>query len=414
MKLTSLSLFCCLFCAVSSCTDKRTTYYADSEIIDGSTVIDIPTLKDSTIIACSSVFSDVEYIPLETNSYSALGMIDKLEFTEDGDMIVFDERNGIVMRYDRDGHYMNKIGERGHQKNEYVKPIDMAYDSFHKQVIIWDNFRKTLLYYDINGNLVDKTESDLWYGKLEVLDNDNLVICDSHKIKDNPNALKFFLVDRKGKIRKEFNEYNTITGFQKAYNKVFSKCDGHVLCHTEYSSNIFEFQNDSLVPRYHLSFGKNGIPDDWFGYDEDKFHKMIHTNDNITYCNKFFETSKYIITTLSMDCLYLCIKEKKEYGNKVYAGFNLRHDLCGIKIIDESGGLMNTATVVPVAVDSGKCYFVMEPSIFATFTDNLKEIKKQLDGNHQYKGENISNDDIRKFEMLAQNNNPIILKCTLK
>lgn len=78
MKLTSLSLFCCLFCAVSSCTDKRTTYYADSEIIDGSTVIDIPTLKDSTIIACSSVFSDVEYIPLETNSYSALGMIDKL------------------------------------------------------------------------------------------------------------------------------------------------------------------------------------------------------------------------------------------------------------------------------------------------------------------------------------------------
>lgn len=187
----------------------------------------------------------------------------------------------------------------------------MAYDSFHKQVIIWDNFRKTLLYYDINGNLVDKTESDLWYGKLEVLDNDNLVICDSHKIKDNPNALKFFLVDRKGKIRKEFNEYNTITGFQKAYNKVFSKCDGHVLCHTEYSSNIFEFQNDSLVPRYHLSFGKNGIPDDWFGYDEDKFHKMIHTNDNITYCNKFFETSKYIITTLSMDCLYLCIKEKK-------------------------------------------------------------------------------------------------------
>ena len=71
-------------------------------------------------------------------------------------------------------------------------------------------------------------------------------------------------------------------------------------------------------------------------------------------------------------------------------------------------------TVLPLTVDNGICYFEVEPSLFATFTANLKNIKKQLESNRQYKGEGIDDKDIRKFELLSENNNPIIVKCTLK
>ena len=415
MKFLYISSFCLLFYVMASCSNKQVTFYhSEDEILEGCTVINISDIKDSSVIACSDIFSEVEYIPLEDTFNSTVGMIEKLAVTPDGDMIVFDRRNGIIVRYNRDGHYMNKIGERGHQKNEYVRPIDIAYDPYNKQVIVWDNVRKALLYYDIKGNLVNKKESEQWHGTLEVLDSNSIAVCKSYEIKDRPYSFKYFIMDRNGKIKKEFDEYNTITEFQRSSNRIFSKCDGKLLCHTEYSSNIFELRSDSLVPRYHLSFGKNGIPEDWFGYNEDKFRKMLHRNKNTTYCTRFFEAKRCFVTTICRDFLYLCIKDKEEYGGKVHAGYNLRNDLCGIKVIDEAGGIMNMPTVLPLTVDNGICYFEVEPSLFATFTANLKNIKKQLESNRQYKGEGIDDKDIRKFELLSENNNPIIVKCTLQ
>ena len=169
MKFLYISSFCLLFYVMASCSNKQVTFYhSEDEILEGCTVINISDIKDSSVIACSDIFSEVEYIPLEDTFNSTVGMIEKLAVTPDGDMIVFDRRNGIIVRYNRDGHYMNKIGERGHQKNEYVRPIDIAYDPYNKQVIVWDNVRKALLYYDIKGNLVNKKESEQWHGTLEV------------------------------------------------------------------------------------------------------------------------------------------------------------------------------------------------------------------------------------------------------
>ena len=415
MKLFTIFALFFLLSIFESCSDREAiSYYPDDEVLDGSMVIDIPVLKDSTFILCSNVFSSVEYVPLESNSHSAVGMIDKLEFTDHGDMIVYDNRNGIIIRYDSEGHYLNKIGERGHQKNEYVKPMDIAYDPFCNQVIVWDNIRKSLLYYNIDGSFVNKTNSELWHGSLEVLDRNYLGICTSRIIKESPYSFKFFLMDRSGKIKKEFDEYNTVAGFQRSPNCIFSNCEGKLLCHTEYSSNIFEITRDSLIPRYHLSFGNNGIQNEWFEYEEDKFRKTLHKNKNVAYCYNFFETSHYFVTTICREYLYLCIKEKEEFGGKLYAGYNLRDNLSGIKIIDESGGILNISMVVPIAVNAGICYFVVEPSLFVDFTENLKKIKAQLESDSKYTGKGISDDEIRKYEKLSENNNPIIVKCVLK
>ena len=83
MKFLYISSFCLLFYVMASCSNKQVTFYhSEDEILEGCTVINISDIKDSSVIACSDIFSEVEYIPLEDTFNSTVGMIEKLAVVE--------------------------------------------------------------------------------------------------------------------------------------------------------------------------------------------------------------------------------------------------------------------------------------------------------------------------------------------
>jgi len=96
----------------------------------------------------SDVFSEVNYIPLETTSESLFGSISKLEITDDY-YIILDQNTHCILFFTKDGKFHNKI------KSKEGRPIDnFSVNKFTKQVVFsYDNYQ-TYTYCEYNGKII--------------------------------------------------------------------------------------------------------------------------------------------------------------------------------------------------------------------------------------------------------------------
>ena len=79
----------------------------------------ISQINEENSLLYSDLYSNVDYIQLETTEQSLVGEVSKLEMTDDGDLIVLDRTRGSVLRFDGRGRYMCHIGRRGNGNGEY-------------------------------------------------------------------------------------------------------------------------------------------------------------------------------------------------------------------------------------------------------------------------------------------------------
>ena len=112
--------------------DKMADIYNDN----GVEIINIDGLSSNITLNLSDIYSEIEYIPLESTEASQVGRIESLESTKNGEFLVFDKRNGKVVLFDENGKYMNNIGCRGHGPAEYLSPEIVRYNAFTNQVIL--------------------------------------------------------------------------------------------------------------------------------------------------------------------------------------------------------------------------------------------------------------------------------------
>ena len=138
--------------------------------------IDLRDVQQYKSMLLSELFSTVKYIPLEMTNRSVIGEIEKMEVTENGDLLVFDRHSHSVLKFAGDGKFLNTIGQMGHAENEYVEPLDMVYDEKNHQVIVYDNAKKSLKYYTENGEYLESVTLPWYINSFEILDSGKFLL----------------------------------------------------------------------------------------------------------------------------------------------------------------------------------------------------------------------------------------------
>jgi len=102
-----------------------------------------------------SIVQGYDILPLELTDGSALSGIKKV-VRVDASYIVFDNYNGLIVRFDKNGKYLNRIGLKGRASSEYLRVDTFVIDE-DGNVLILDGSQDKILTYRPDGKFVSVT-----------------------------------------------------------------------------------------------------------------------------------------------------------------------------------------------------------------------------------------------------------------
>lgn len=328
----------------------------------------------------SDFFSDVRYVALQKTDDAIVGNIDKLMVTNNEDLLIFDYKNKSVLLFDSIGTYKNRIGVRGHSTNEYIEPLDVVYDDKQNQVIIYDNAKRCLMYYDMYGNYLNSIKLNEFIDCFEVLDDLHLVLYYGYKESGkNDINYNYRIIDKKGNTIKEYAPFDKTMGRITMFPYPFHKNNGKLFCHIATTPVVNEITLEEMKPIYLIDFGKYQLPNDYYIHgDKIYWDKVISLAPDKASARRLFQTDKYIFMNFECRentpdvCSKLMITTPEHLSQPQYYSM-LINDL-HLKQITNSIDLLY--------VSKGKVYFECDPTSIFTFskcpsnTDVSKEIAK--------------------------------------
>ncbi len=380
----------------------------------------------------SNIFDSIRYVPLEETRNSIVGEVTRLEITNDGEYIVLDNLSGSIFRFASDGKFLNNIGFRGPGENEYVSPLDMAYDSFSDKVIVWDRGKKALLVYNLEGKMESKIQLPWTIGTFGVIDQKHLVLYmnNDEALHSREKGYNYKIIDYTGTVIEEFGEYgNEDTDFNPACEGMFYCQEGRCICLPPYSYFMYEVKNDKLVACAKFNFSNCDIPHEWITGSHSDLEKKLKEDSKHIYCIKAFESDKYyLLNIVRKKIIYLCILDKKEKKNRSI----------GARFLNNVYGLVSNSVIS--RVKNNEIYMVVDPIEFQRKTellnllpDNIDFSEAQLNGNEddnllefdKYRNR-VYVDSLRTIKLhlsqkerefvkkMSNQGNPVLQICTLK
>ena len=145
---------------MSNCTTSTKT-------VDIDTTISINLTDELQIIVSDSIFSDVDYIPLETNENSFIAEIDKLCIL-DSLIYVLDKTQEVIFVFEKDGIFKNKLQKQGRGIGEYLSLDDFFVKDSLIYVLSSDN--QKLYIYDREFNFISDLNLESFGANIACLD----------------------------------------------------------------------------------------------------------------------------------------------------------------------------------------------------------------------------------------------------
>lgn len=105
----------------------------------------------------TDVFTPLETVCLDTKDVCQLKSITKVEVYDNCYYILGGTTKSAVFVFDKDGHFIRKIGTQGHGKGEYLNAHDFTIDKENKRIAILSAPSK-VYFYSLQGDFLNKKE----------------------------------------------------------------------------------------------------------------------------------------------------------------------------------------------------------------------------------------------------------------
>ena len=246
------TLFLILSVLILSCGSEKNKVGYNA---DGLLVLTFDDQSSSTFFS-DRIFGKVEMIPLETTDDCLVGREPDLLSSDDRHFFIWDHQQQFIMRFDRTGKYINRIGSRGVGPGEYSSMGDCFIDTFANTVDILAH-RGQILRYDYDGTFISsrtygnnplsfvKTGTDYWFyiGVIPEAGEGRLI-----KISED------------GTVVEKFLPVKTTWPIPFGIVKNFTRC-GNIITLNEYISHaVYRITKDGPMQTTVLNFGKYAIP----------------------------------------------------------------------------------------------------------------------------------------------------------
>jgi hypothetical protein len=204
-------------------------------------------------VKMSEVFSEINYLPLETNPNCLIGYMNIPDFGKD---ILIRSYSGAVngsqgiYRFSDKGKYLNKIGNIGRGPGEYQDNTDVVL--VQDTVFVVSSFSNDILCYSLTGTFLKKYHLNLKARPKSIV-----------QLPDKSFMISLFNPSEFGILLKTDRNFNIKTGFIKnqlldnnplAYG--FPKSGKKIYYYYTYFDTIFEISKGYPVPSIIIDYGK--------------------------------------------------------------------------------------------------------------------------------------------------------------
>lgn len=197
----ALKICFCLLLLLSACTQKKeiTTECVPPEVTTLAYPVHIPKEGPATREIDIHEIANVSYIKLDTNSDCFLPRkwrFSGIYLTEKDLFISFGSH---ILRFDRNGHFLNNIGSVGGAPFEFAGGGFFSVNESREEIFLLDFVKQRMLVYNYAGKYLRSFKNEVYFDRFCVI-NDSLAVCCNNNITMEDRA---FLLSLKNGKKKE-------------------------------------------------------------------------------------------------------------------------------------------------------------------------------------------------------------------
>lgn len=358
--------------------------------------------EDNLNIKTSELFISVRYVPLETRNDIVIGEVDKIVTTDNKIFLMDSKKAKAVYAFDKNGKFLNKIGNSGIGPGEYYFPQDMEVDEDNKEVFIFNGNQKKIFHYSFNGEYKGVTKLPVYCYGFAIDSLKNFILYAGNY----PNR---HLGSLSGKFLYKINQAGNIIGLSEDFpnhlkgqtifgvDKNLSGENGLLSVCNIFSDTIYSITQHAIVPQFFINYGGNALDADYVG---------SHATDEIWKTKKFH----YLGTHLQSNN-FLIFNYTKFFDGKgrreVTCIFNKESlELKQFEISTRDDGIVGIIRMMELHGDMVTGYFF--PS------EVLMALEKADKNGWDLPEELIELDIMKKIRSMEMTDNPIIVFYKLK
>jgi hypothetical protein len=224
---------------------------------------DLRELPKITQVKLSDLgFTDIEYIPLETNEQSIITGSDDLIT---GNKLIPGERNFIIHRFStilefkNDGKFITRIGTKGRGPNEFTAAHDVNINDTNRDIYLLARWQKKFFVYSENGKLLRTIPFAFSPSEFQFFE-DKIICYSENHMGDIQNS--YTLIDTTGRVIKYFpNKYpfKNHDAYGIWTENLFYNFDNKLFKKEVYSDTIFQYYKENFTPHMVILVGKKLI-----------------------------------------------------------------------------------------------------------------------------------------------------------
>ncbi|MDR2423801.1 MAG: 6-bladed beta-propeller [Prevotellaceae bacterium] len=269
-----------------------------------------------------TILGEHRLVLLETTDDCLIGEIKKVTLTDSLIFVLDAFLANKLFVFNADGKFIRHIGSRGQGPGEYIQATDFHYDKYTKEVIIYDQFKHQMLYFDLNGNFIRTKLHNIRFVNFAKTKNEYVYkLLDNRHIPEIEDCYAAMGTDSTEVVYAALPrfEMNFYTGFTL---NVLN--DSIVSFARPFRDTIYHYSNGILYPKYHIKFPeKTKLPANVEKQVDHDYYKLRTRYDNLeenrTYFNgNFFETDDYLYFIIDHPYHYAFIYNKTT--NKLMSG----------------------------------------------------------------------------------------------
>ncbi len=329
-------------------------------------------------LKASELFSDISYIPLETNNNSLVGNISKLIKYKDRFYITDNDITHSIFCFSETGKFLFKINRVGTGPGEYVNLSDFSIDYDQNKLLVYDNSMKRILHFSLNGDYVESHAINFHLFRFSYIANGYFAFYNDFT-KSNKELLNkgvypnLIITDRDYKIVKTGMNYSEDVNFSaipmlpQCFNRYDSKTISLI---SSLNDTIYHISDTALTYHLNINFKNNQRREIIYNMMNDpdlEIDAITNFIQDNNICDIFFfvesKQKVFFVYSISSDTHYVFYdKNTKELKDVV---FKSGRDFPIINDIDGSGFTM------PIISDGNLFYGIVSPDELFKLQDEV-------------------------------------------
>jgi predicted RNA-binding protein associated with RNAse of E/G family len=269
------------------------------------------------------IIEKVDFIRLETTEDNIISHVSYLHFYKDKVIVTDNYKANAIFVFNKDGKFLNRISNYGNGPHEYldITDVDVTPGGL---IVIKDNVKDVLLFFDTDGNFVKEREDIEGGMELAFIDEHSIAFdtFTSHApTKEKFKGASLAVCDGDNNIQYLFGEN---IAEENVFNVRRPKClyryGNKTYFAPHWDKNIYEVTTDSIIAKYRIEFK----PDDVLNYTfrtNQEFEDLIKKHPFFN--GSFIEMKDYTLLKYSSNeknslCILYSHKDKKTYTIRNY------------------------------------------------------------------------------------------------